>query len=705
MHFGLSKPGNNGNKLPFTLSRQFAVLVGVAGVVITVLLANSIREMEQKKIREETGLQETIVQLEIKRRLEERVRAIDRLVKRWELWGRPARAHWEAEANLYIHGHEGYQSIGWVDRSFHLRWLVPIEGNEPSLNLDMRFEPARKTALESAMRDHETTMTAPIDLVEGGLGFRVVIPIYRNGHFEGFVVSAFRSALLFNQILHPNISAGYGIRLEDASTTIFSRQAQSEPQPKWIMRSAFNILHREWRLTIWPEEQILAHSASYASAVLFSGIIISILCGWLVHFAQGAWFRRHAELESHFKTEFLANMSHEIRTPLSAVIGYAEALALPGQRLSDEARQDFVSRIRNNANFLGGLIDDVLDITRVESGRIIVETRMFSLEALLLDIHEMYRAAMKDRRVKLEIAILGNVPTTIASDAKRMRQVLTNLVSNAFKFTHEGKVRIRVEMRPNPKNIEGRELCFYVTDTGAGISPADQTRIFLPLERGVSSNLGKVGGAGIGLALSRKLARCLSGDLVLLGSEVGKGSEFLFTCCVRRFGPEFINTEAFNTNLMNPPSEASRLSLPDDLRGLSILSVEDDADIQNLIRHYLNLAGINCACAKNGIEGVEKALRGNFDLILMDVQMPLLDGNESIRKLRQVGCNTPIVSLTARVMRGETQTVLDSGASACLAKPFTFDQLVAIIRQHCRRRPHSASTARVERNDGEPRSL
>ncbi|MCB0419265.1 MAG: response regulator, partial [Bdellovibrionales bacterium] len=394
----------------------------------------------------------------------------------------------------------------------------------------------------------------------------------------------------------------------------------------------------------------------------------------------------------------------EIRTPLSAVIGYAEALALPGQRLSDESRQDFVSRIRNNANFLGSLIDDVLDITRVEAGRIVVETRMFSLEALLRDIHEMYRSAMKDRQVKLEILIIGKVPKSIASDAKRMRQVLTNLISNAFKFTHEGKIQIRVEMRPNPKNIEGRELCFHVLDTGAGIAVADQSRIFLPLERGVSSNQGKVGGAGIGLALSRKLARCLSGDLVLVKSELAKGSEFLFTCCLRRYGSEFIDVDAFDQSLLGMHSDAANLTLPEDLRGLTVLSVEDDGDIQNLISHYLGLAGIKCECAKNGIEGVEKALRGDFDLILMDVQMPLLDGNESIRKLRQVGCNTPIVSLTARVMRGETQTVLDAGASACLAKPFTFDQLTGIIRQYCRR-PKPVPSTRKKLTDGEPRRI
>lgn len=145
--------------------------------------------------------------------------------------------------------------------------------------------------------------------------------------------------------------------------------------------------------------------------------------------------------------------------------------------------------------------------------------------------------------------------------------------------------------------------------------------------------------------------------------------------------------------------------MPLDLSGLSVLSVEDDADIQNLIAHYLTLAGIRCDCAKNGIEGVEKALGGNFDLILMDVQMPLLDGIASTRKLREAGCRVPIVSLTARVMREETQAVLDAGASACLTKPFSFDQLIGVIRLHCGRTKHGVLPRPVESPESAPWSL
>jgi signal transduction histidine kinase/ActR/RegA family two-component response regulator len=389
--------------------------------------------------------------------------------------------------------------------------------------------------------------------------------------------------------------------------------------------------------------------------------------------------RAAAEAASRSKSAFLANMSHEIRTPLSAVVGYGELLADPDATAASRAEAS--EAIGRNARHLLGLISDILDLSKIEADRMTVERVPCELPPLVADVASMMRPRAIDRGLTLAVSFDGPVPSRVTSDPLRLRQVLVNLLGNAVKFTPAGgSVMLSVRCAAGPA---GEQLAFAVADTGIGLTPEQSGRLFQPFTQADESTTRKFGGTGLGLTISRRLARLLGGDLTVV-STPGVGSTFTATV-----DPGDLSGVARLAGLGEAgqhPAETPRPQGTDAPRldGLRVLLAEDGEDNRLLIGLYLGRAGAELTLAENGRIGVElardAAAAGRpFDLIVTDMQMPELDGYGLAAELRRQGMATPIVALTAHAMSGDRDACLAAGCTDYLTKPVDRHKLVHLV--------------------------
>lgn len=386
-----------------------------------------------------------------------------------------------------------------------------------------------------------------------------------------------------------------------------------------------------------------------------------------------AEMKNAAEAANRAKTNFLANVSHEIRTPLGAILGFSELLASSAPSLKD--RTEWGSKIRSNSGHLSRIINDILDLSKVEVGRLDLEVKKIDFRSLLNDIYGFARSRVGDKNIELQFVIDGRLPRFISTDETRLSQVLSNIIGNAIKFTNQGHVRVKignVDFLNAPERkffARDQHIYFEVNDTGIGVGRAEASLLFQPFSQADSSHTRQFGGTGLGLALSRNLARGLGGDIVLKDSEVGKGSTFLITINAG----DVSESVTFDEIVASEPDVTSVAQLEDDqketLKDRRVLLVEDSVDISLLVKRFLEGAGAVVALADNGEEGVKAARSDVYDVVLMDVQMPVKDGCEAARELRDGGYKGLIVALTANAMKEERERCLAAGYDAHLSKP------------------------------------
>jgi PAS domain S-box-containing protein len=368
-----------------------------------------------------------------------------------------------------------------------------------------------------------------------------------------------------------------------------------------------------------------------------------------------------AETANQAKTAFLANMSHEIRTPLNGILGFTEVLIdhLDGDR---EERRDHLQTIRDSGRHLLALINDVLDLSKIESGQMDVEIVRCSPHDIIAEVISILRVRAQERGITLEYFWKSEVPDSMETDPARLRQILMNLAGNAIKFTEVGSVQVAVRLIADASP----RLVVDVIDTGVGISSESIERIFDPFVQADNSITRRFGGTGLGLSISRRLARLLGGDLTV-ESQPGRGSIFTATIAVGSLDGVRLNHSTASDIVRAQPAavRTGRRTLPP----CRILLVEDGATNRKLVTLVLEQAGATVATAENGRAGIEAVGQEDFDLILMDMQMPVLDGYSATRELRQQGCRTPILALTAHAMSSDEQKCREAGCSGYLTKP------------------------------------
>ena len=383
-----------------------------------------------------------------------------------------------------------------------------------------------------------------------------------------------------------------------------------------------------------------------------------------------------AEAASIAKSSFLSAMSHEMRTPMNAIIGMASI----GKNAADLERKNYaLNKIEEASTHLLGVINDVLDMSKIEANKLELAHTAFDLKHTVQKAGSFIQFNLEKKRIQFSVNIDGGAASFYVGDDQRLTQVITNLLSNSVKFTHEeGEISIDVSL--TGEEIGVCELRFVVTDSGIGISPAHQERIFSPFEQAESGTTRKYGGTGLGLVISKHIVE-LMGGRIWVESEVGKGSRFIFTVKLRRAERE-----------SQPVSDNDDKAFTDDMRGRFAgkkLLLAEDIDInREILIALLEYTGLTIDTAENGKDALDmvRAAPDKYDLIFMDVQMPEMDGLEATRQIRALAssrCKTlPIIAMTANVFQGDIDECLTAGMNGHIGKPFDIAKVLQKLLEH-----------------------
>ncbi|MDZ7620383.1 MAG: PAS domain S-box protein, partial [Patescibacteria group bacterium] len=385
--------------------------------------------------------------------------------------------------------------------------------------------------------------------------------------------------------------------------------------------------------------------------------------------------RGMAEAASRSKSEFLANMSHEIRTPITAILGYADILI---DESDGPTARDRAAVIKRNGEHLLGLINDILDLSKIEAGKMTAERTACSPRGIVAEVVSLMRVRAEEKQLTLHVDLADALPETILTDPLRLRQILVNLVGNAIKFTDRGEVHIAVR---RTRGDACDQLAFEIRDTGIGMSLEQMATLFQPFSQADTSAARKFGGTGLGLAISRRLAEALGGGIEVR-STPGEGSTFTVTIDPGPLhGVATVRQQDDGQCAGEMPAEPSveiDVRLP-----VRILLAEDGADNRRLLMLLLQKAGAEVTAVEDGLTAVEVAMASRyakrpFDLILMDMQMPVMDGYAATRLLREKNYFDPIVALTAHAMADDRQKCLDAGCDDYLTKPIDRKRLLQV---------------------------
>ncbi len=397
--------------------------------------------------------------------------------------------------------------------------------------------------------------------------------------------------------------------------------------------------------------------------------------------------KRRAEAATRTKSEFLANMSHELRTPMTAILGYTQLLLEEGDiSRAPERRIEQLRTILRNGEHLIRVLTDILDLSKIEAGKIELECIPPHPARIIAEVESVMGVSAAEKNLGFEVEYLGPIPEEIQTDPTRLRQILMNLVGNAIKFTERGGVRIVTQLTQDDAGAP--QLRIAVSDTGPGLPPEAHERIFGAFNQADASTTRKYGGTGLGLTISRQLAQLLGGD-IQVDSLDGHGCTFFLTIGI---GPvegllvvgDPTLREATEVSDEGDSTQDGIQRVRETCPGGRILVVEDGEDTRRLVTTVLERVGFQVEQAENGEVGLELALRARdsgepFDLILMDMQMPVMDGYQATRRLRSASYTGPIVALTAHAMKGDRERCVEAGCDAFSTKPLARRQLLDTI--------------------------
>ncbi len=455
------------------------------------------------------------------------------------------------------------------------------------------------------------------------------------------------------------------IHPEDLQRVLSNRRSLSKVIPHTVVEYRFLHKNGEYR---WLRDEVVYVEATPGDAEVVGfcvDITESVEATELLRVAE-----QKAQDANRTKSEFLANMSHEIRTPMTAILGYANLLEDRDNNLSESDQREFLQIIRHNGEQLLTIINDILDLARVESGKMILELVEIQPITMLREVQALMQVNADSKKLSLSCSAELTPKFSLISDLVRLRQILVNIVGNAIKFTETGSVSIRCCLDPaDPKRV-----LFEVADTGIGITQEHMGRLFGAFDQADGTASRTRGGTGLGLNISKRLTELLGGTIGV-ESKIGKGSTFRISLqCVypKAVDPQAIQVKRHEESIESVPK------LDHQLAGVRILYAEDGIDNQRLVAFHLRRAGAEVQIAENGLEALKALGFENtvpsmqeipFHLLLTDMQMPIMDGFELVRRMRGSGCTMPVIALTAHSMSGDRDRCIDCGCDEYLTKP------------------------------------
>jgi signal transduction histidine kinase/DNA-binding response OmpR family regulator len=398
--------------------------------------------------------------------------------------------------------------------------------------------------------------------------------------------------------------------------------------------------------------------------------------------------RKKAEESEQAKGRFLANMSHEIRTPMTAIIGYSEAML--DESLTKSNREKFANTIIRSSRHLLTVINDILDISKIESSKIDVETMDVEMATIISDLDDYVRQQTKEKGLSYQLQIQYPLPSVVQADPTRLKQILFNLTNNAVKFTKDGWVKIEI-------SYAYEKMIFSVEDSGIGLDQEEKSRLFSAFTQADTSTTRLFGGSGLGLYISKNLAHLMGGELTV-ESEKGIGS--CFTLIIgggENASSSYIQTAGMLTQLMDEYKSQQKTQFIPKLTG-KVLLAEDNPDNQLLVKRLINAAGVEVVIVDDGLQALDKIAKESFDLVLLDMQMPNMGGEEAAQKMRKKGIQTPLVAFTANVMKHQVDQYIENGFNQVVEKPISHDQLYTAMQLYLPAQEGIGSVLIVEDN-------
>ena len=579
---------------------------------------------------------------------------------------------WLNDAKSIYSDFVSFKELEWVDSDYRVHWVYPEKNNENAIGINLSFEPKRKKALDLARQTSKAVISEPIDLLQGGRGIIIAVPVHDEAVFLGYILGVCELNTLFESFLD-DYKNNYFIQVNVGDIIAHKSENFYDNYFKVTGDESFNTL--KWNLTLIPKPAFLQElgkeSNSFSVILAFLISVLFSLSVYLILYARYRarslfelnenLLRKNEELNKEkeisqqaavAKSQFLANMSHEIRTPMNGVLG-ALQLAMDSR---DSDIRNYLKVIDISAKNLMDIINDILDYSKIEAGKLDLEVIPFDLRKVIHESLIIVEGKAKSQMVELSTEFDFESEKNFKGDPVRVRQILLNLLSNAVKFTTDGKVAVKSYLN------FANQVCIEVRDTGIGIPEEKQMHIFEQFSQADTSTTRQYGGTGLGLAITSQLVKLMDGKIEV-ESSIGKGTIFRVT----------LPLEETDIKLVETKVDLERRY------GKRVLLCEDNKTNQMVIKDTLMKLGIDVQIVENGLEAVEliNESENSFDLIFMDLHMPEMDGFQSTAAILKMTPSTPIIALTANTADVDREMCFECGMKGYLTKPIQKTVLVS----------------------------
>lgn len=626
---------------------------------------------------------------DISHAIQKDIRILENLKNRLEITNGSYFNYWEHDAQTIIGQNPSFKFIQWIDSSMIIKKTTPLQGNEASINLDISKIDYRRNEWMKHTIDKSTNITPWAELTQGGYAFLVDIPVYFKGSLQGTITAGmdFKNNL---DKFSKNVE-NYAIEVKDDKGSSFythdlDKIDTTHSDVTFLKTFTIDQLdHQRWTLIMKPKlSTVLKSNTISISIMLIFGLVLTSSLSLIIYFyfrsrkensrAIKAYKRlkksnkkiikerKKAEKASEAKTEFLSNMSHEIRTPLNAILGFIEILKYSKDT---ETNKTYLKLMDKSSKNLLSLVDNVLEFDKIESGETHLINLIFKPSQEIASIVSQYETKFKQQNLYLNLECIGSSNATVVGDEGKYNQILINLIKNALKFTNTGGVTIRYEEQIIEHKLNVK---ISIKDTGIGIPKDNLSSIF---ERFTQLDVGikkKHKGSGLGLSISRNLIK-LMGGTITVDSDIQRGTEFVVSL-------------PFTISKQQTEDEKTTDSKAIHFKDFKVLIVDDNKTNLLVLSKLLEHLGIQSEKAINGAEAINKVKENQYQLILMDIHMPIMDGFEATQIIRETNKDILIFGLSADVTRQAITHSIEKGMAEYLTKPLSKEKLSQVLLKY-----------------------